>query len=270
MKQLLAPLALILTLTLPGLPAFACGPDTDCQIGDRSYRIYLPQEQDGTTPMGALVFAHGYKGSAAGTMRNGALRGMADRLGIALVAANAKGDDWRLPGTPSGGVTSPETELAYFDALRTDILANTAIDPDRIVMAGFSAGGMMTWTLACHRPADYAGFIPVAGTFWAPTPGSCTTPPADIIHVHGTSDRIVPLAGRAIGEARQGDVETVLAMYRQVGGHETSKTPALHDGLNCDAWTAPNDTRLLKCLHPGGHSFRTDWIAAAWNLIFPG
>ena len=209
MKQLLAPLALILTLTLPGLPAFACGPDTDCRIGDRSYRIYLPRGQDGTTPMGALIFAHGYKGSAAGTMRNGALRGMADLLGIALVAANAKGDDWRLPGTPSGGVTSPETELGYFDALRDDILANTAIDPDRIVMAGFSAGGMMTWTLACHRPADYAGFIPVAGTFWAPTPDSCTTPPADIIHVHGTSDRIVPLAGRAIGEARQGDVETV-------------------------------------------------------------
>ncbi|MEQ8255720.1 MULTISPECIES: alpha/beta hydrolase family esterase [Roseovarius] len=270
MKQLLAPLALILTLTLPGLPAFACGPDTDCRIGDRSYRIYLPRGQDGTTPMGALIFAHGYKGSAAGTMRNGALRGMADLLGIALVAANAKGDDWRLPGTPSGGVTSPETELGYFDALRDDILANTAIDPDRIVVAGFSAGGMMIWTLACHRPADYAGFIPVAGTFWAPTPDSCTTPPADIIHVHGTSDRIVPLAGRAIGEARQGDVETVLAMYRRVGGHETSKTPALHDGLTCDAWTAPNDTRLTKCLHPGGHSFRTEWIAAAWNLIFSG
>lgn len=270
MKRLPALLVLFLTLTLPGLPAFACGPDTDCRIGDRSYRIYLPQGQDGITPMGALIFAHGYKGSAAGTMRNGSLRGMADRLGIALVAANAAGDDWRLPGTPSGGVTSPDTELAYFDALRTDILARNAINPEHIVMAGFSAGGMMTWTLACHRPADYAGFIPVAGTFWAPTPDSCTTPPADIIHIHGTSDRIVPLAGRSIGEARQGDVETVLAMYRKVGGHEPSKASALHDGLTCEAWTAPNETRLLKCLHPGGHSFRTDWIAAAWDLIVSG
>ncbi|MBY5986599.1 alpha/beta hydrolase family esterase [Roseovarius atlanticus] len=270
MKHLAALLSLTLALMLAGLPAVACGPDTDCRIGDRNYRIYLPKGQDGAAPMGALIFAHGYKGSAAGTMRNGSLRAMADRLGIALVAANARGDDWRLPGTPSGGVTSPDTELAYFDALRADILDRNPIDPDRIVMAGFSAGGMMTWTLACHRPADYAGFIPVAGTFWAPTPDSCTMPPADIIHVHGTSDRIVPLAGRAIGEARQGDVETVLSMYRKLAGHEPSKAPALHDGLTCEAWTAPNDTRLVKCLHPGGHSFRTDWIAAAWGLIFSG
>ncbi|MGK7753599.1 MULTISPECIES: alpha/beta hydrolase family esterase [unclassified Roseovarius] len=258
---------LALALCLAAGPAMACGTETDCPLGDRTYRIHLPQGHDGTTPLGALVFAHGYKGSAAGTMRNGALRAMADQLGIALVAANAKGDDWLLPNAPSGKVSSPDTALAYFDALREDIVATHAVDPDRIVMSGFSAGGMVTWTLACHRPGDYAGFIPVAGTFWAPSPETCKMPPADIVHIHGTSDRIVPLAGRPIGDTRQGDVDTILAMYRKTGGHAASQAPALDDGLICQAWTAPNDTSLLKCLHPGAHRFRTEWLAAAWNLI---
>ncbi|MFN3207859.1 MAG: alpha/beta hydrolase family esterase [Roseovarius sp.] len=257
-----------LALCGAGLPALACGPDTDCALGDRSYRIHMPAGHDGATPLGALVFAHGYKGSAAGTMRNRSLRDMADRLGIALVAANADGDDWLLPNAPSGRVDSPDAALAYFDALRDDILARYPIDPDRIVMGGFSAGGMVTWTIACNRPGDYAGFIPVAGTFWAPAPESCDTPVAQIVHIHGTSDRIVPLAGRPIGPAHQGDVDTVLAMYRRTGGHEPAPAPSLGDGLDCQAWTAATGARLVECLHPGGHSFRTGWIAAAWNLIF--
>jgi len=256
-----------LALCLAGAPALACGPDTDCPLGDRSYRIHLPAGHDGSTPIGALIFAHGYKGSAAGTMGNRSLRGMADRLGIALVAPNAKGDDWLLPNAPSGKISSPDTALAYFDALRDDIVANHAIDPDRMIMTGFSAGGMVTWTLACHRPADYAGFIPVAGTFWAPSPDTCMTPPANIVHIHGTSDRIVPLAGRPIGDTHQGDVDTVLAMYRKAGGHTATGAPALHDDLACQEWTAPNYSRLLKCLHPGAHRFRTGWLAAAWDLI---
>lgn len=50
--------------------AFACGPDTNCQLGDRHYRIAMPEGHDGVTHFGAIVFAHGYRGSARGAMRN--------------------------------------------------------------------------------------------------------------------------------------------------------------------------------------------------------
>lgn len=263
----LSALILALSLLLPATAALACGPDTDCILGDRSYRIYLPEGHDGATSTGALIFAHGYKGSAQGTMRNRSLQRLADKLDIALVAANADGDDWLLPNAPSALVDSPDVALAYFDALRADILAQHSIDPDRIIVSGFSAGGMMTWTLACHRPTDYAGFIAVAGTFWHPSPDSCTMPAADIVHVHGTSDRIVPMEGRPIGDTRQGNVETVLAMYRKAGDHKQAPAPDLDAGLTCDAWTAPNGALLLKCLHGGAHRFRINYIEAAWTLI---
>ncbi len=259
-------LALVLALMLPAAPAAACGPDSDCALGDRSYRIYLPQSA-GDAPMGALIFAHGYKGSAAGTMRNASLIALADRLGIALVAANAAGDDWLLPNAPSGLVDTPDRALAYFDALRADILARHAIDPARLVFGGFSAGGMVTWTLACHRPGDYAGFLPIAGTFWAPVPDSCATPVAPLVHIHGTADRIVPMSGRAIGPARQGQVGAALDMYRRMGRHQPAPAPDLTPDLTCEGWQTDTGTPLVKCLHSGAHRFRTDYVEAAWRML---
>ena len=66
--------------------AVACGPDTDCQIGARHYRIAMPEGHDGVTQVGAIVFAHGYRGSARGVMRNMNMRKMVSEMGLALIA----------------------------------------------------------------------------------------------------------------------------------------------------------------------------------------
>ena len=81
-------------------PAGACGVDTDCPVGDRIYRIAMPQGHNGVTPVGAVVWAHGYRGSAAGVMRNGSLRRMASDAGLALIAAQGVNGTWDLPNGP--------------------------------------------------------------------------------------------------------------------------------------------------------------------------
>lgn len=259
-----------LALCIPlALPAQACGPDTDCTLGDHSYRIAMPDGHDGTSTIGALIFAHGYKGSSRGTMRNAALRELANRLGVALVAPDAIMDDWSLANAPAAGTSTDVDELAYFDALRTDLIDQHRIDPDQSLVAGFSAGGMMVWTLACNRPRDYAGFVAIAGTFWNPVPPDCTMPPANIVHIHGTSDKIVPLAGRPIAETRQGNVDTALAMYREQGAFTVTDGLSIDDGMSCEAWQDPEGTLLAKCLHPGGHSFKASYIEGSWTLMMP-
>jgi polyhydroxybutyrate depolymerase len=67
--------------------ASACGRDTDCMVGDRSYRIVLPDIYDGDAPIGAIVFAHGYRGTARGIMRSKGLTGLSNNLGVAFIAA---------------------------------------------------------------------------------------------------------------------------------------------------------------------------------------
>lgn len=245
-------------------PAQACGKETDCALGDHTYRIQLPEGHDKTAPLGALIFAHGYKGSARSTMRNASLLALADKLGLALVAVDAIKDDWSIPNAPSQSTSESVDEIAYFDTLRADLVQRHAIDPMQSVVTGFSAGGMLVWNLACSRPQDYAGFVPISGTFWDPVPQGCETPVANIIHIHGTTDKIVPLAGRPIAETKQGSLDDAFAMYLALGQHKTTNAPQIDDNLTCQAWQSASDTRLMKCLHPGGHGFKASYIEGAW------
>ncbi|MEM8653967.1 MAG: PHB depolymerase family esterase [Pseudomonadota bacterium] len=248
------------------IPALACGPDTDCQLGDRHYRIALPDGQDGAAPIGAIVFAHGYRGSARGTMRNANLRAAVADMGLALVAVKSAGDDWDLPGAPSDMDSTGAAEMAYFEAVVTDVTARFNIDPDRIMMAGFSAGGMVTWEVACQRPDLFAGFAPFSGTFWQGPPEACAAP-TSIIHFHGTADRIVPLAGRPIGETKQGDMAQVLAMYRAQGGFGAIDRVGPLEDVACQRQSNDAGDLLEFCTFPGGHTFRRSFLSYAWDRL---
>lgn len=243
--------------------ASACGAESDCVIGDRHYRIALP---DATAPVGAVVHAHGYRGTAAGVMRNGALRrALADR-GLALIALKSLSDDWVIPHAPGHPDATGAEEVAYVAAVLDDASARFGLDPARMVAAGFSAGGMMVWMLACALPDRFAGFVAIAGTFWQGPPESCATPPASLVHIHGTSDPTVPLGGRPIRETRQGDVAEVIAFYRAFGGFATAAEVAMGD-LACTQRRNGQGAILDLCLHPGGHSFRTGHLMAALDRL---
>jgi polyhydroxybutyrate depolymerase len=244
--------------------AGACGRDTDCMIGQRSYRIALPQDHDGTTPIGAIVFAHGFRGTASGVMRNKALTALADKLGVAFIAAQADGPEWIIPGIPSKDHRDGVDELAYFDALVEDAAERFAIDRTRIMASGFSSGAMMVWHLACHRGAAFAGFAPMSGTFWAPVPQSCPSGPVNLIHTHGDADPVVPLKGRPIGDAHQGDGKQAIGMMVRLGGYQPVKMEQTA-GLDCAMWLSGDGKALQFCLFSGGHKMKARHISRAWR-----
>ena len=255
----------IIALPLMGLAqAHACGPDTDCVIdGDRHYRIRMPEGHDGKTEVGAIFFMHGYRGTAKGTMKNKSLAKVVSDLGLALVAPKSAYQDWAIPGAPQA---KEPVELGYFEAVVKDINDRFAIDTSRMMASGFSAGGMMTWNLACDKSELFAAYAPIAGTFWEPTPKDCKTPTANIIHTHGTSDKIVPLAGRPIGDTKQGDVYKVLDMYAKKGDFKKARAYK-NSKLGFDCKELKNDANkiLELCLHTGGHSMKSAYVANAWN-----
>jgi len=250
--------ALLLAL-ISASPVLACGADTDCVLGDRTYRIAMPEGYDGKTPVGALVWSHGYRGSAAGAMRNGSLRRMLSDQGLAFIATKSKGNDWDIPNGPGKPDSTGAAEFDYFDAVLADAQARFAIDPERIIVSGFSAGGVMVWNLACSHPQGFAGFIPMSGTFWLEPPETCAQPVSSIVHIHGDADNTVPLDGRAINETRQGKVSDALALYTDFGGFGPAQ-PASAGDLTCEDKTNAAGEILDFCLFPGGHSFRTEHL----------
>ena len=251
-------LVLALLLTLSSGAAVACGVDTDCALSvpeSGNERVYRIDAREGLT--GAFVFAHGYRGSAAGVMRNRSLRNAVAKEGFALVAPEAL-ETWSLPNGPRA---QRFDEAPYFDALVADLVAKHGIDPGRIVMSGFSAGGMVTWNLACTRPDLFAGFVPISGTYWRGPPDTCPGGVPNIVHIHGTSDGTVPLDGRPIGSTVQGKVSEALA-HMQVKGGYTGDERRTIGRLECSARRNADGRLLELCLHPGGHSMPSEFAAA--------
>ncbi|WP_298844087.1 PHB depolymerase family esterase [uncultured Roseobacter sp.] len=257
--------AAVAGLCLVSAGAHACGQETDCMVGERSYRLVMPETQAGDEPVPVVVFAHGYRGSAAGVMRNGSLRRMASDLGAALIALNADGGSWMLPNHPRDMDNDGASEFAYVDAVLDDAAQRFEIDDTRIMVTGFSAGGMLVWNLACSRSDRFAGFAPISGTFWLEPPDACSGPVASIIHIHGDSDRTVPLEGRAIGPTKQGEVDEALAMYQGYGEYGDFSGPTQYGDLMCDEADNSAGDMMKFCLFEGGHSFRTEFVRFAWE-----
>ncbi|MEM9434736.1 MAG: prolyl oligopeptidase family serine peptidase [Pseudomonadota bacterium] len=248
------------------LPAYACGADSDCEIGDRFYRIYMPVGHDGASKVGAIVFNHGYRGTAAGIMRNGNIKAVADELGVALIATKSARDDWAIPGAPSDPSNSGEKEFDYFDNVIADAAARFPIDTDKLMATGFSAGGMMTWNLACHRSESFNVFVPISGTFWDPVPQTCSSPPTSILHIHGDADRTVPLMGRPIAQTKQGEVPGALDMYAEYGAFAAASESRMMD-MGCELRENAAGDSLGFCLFEGGHSFKSGYLKMAWEMF---
>ena len=245
-------------------PASACSASSDCAVESGTYRISLP---DGDKPIGAIVFAHGYQGSAAGVMKNKSLIKMAADRGLALIAIDAGADDWNLPNAPHES-TAPRDEMAYLDAVMADAEQQFGVDPKRAVITGFSAGGMFVWTVICARGDAYAGYIPYSGTFWKGPPATCPALAQNIIHVHGTGDTTVPMKGRKIADTRQGDLRQVLAMYMKDKDFAPDGRYAVAD-LSCAHAASISGKRLDLCLFDGNHSFTSKRLGAAYDKLMP-
>jgi polyhydroxybutyrate depolymerase len=255
-------LGFVLGLILLPMAAFACGKDTDCIISSGTYRIVLPEGTNG--PIGAIVFAHGYRGTAAGAMRNGGLIRMATDRGMAFIALDALGGDWALPNAP-GHAVEERDEMAYLDDVITDA-AQFGIDPQRTVITGFSAGGMFVWNAICDRGDAYGGYIPYSGTFWQGPPTTCAAGTPNIVHVHGDADTTVPLEGRKIADTRQGSVPQTLAMYRADKGFSDASPLSVAD-MACERSMTSAGKHLDFCLFSGEHSFTAARLGAAYDLM---
>lgn len=256
----------VFLLLLGAGSAMACGPDSDCVIENRHYRISLPEGYDGTRPVGAILFAHGYRGTAMGTMRNKALRRMASELGVALVALKSAGEDWIIPNSPHHTDADGSVEFSYVDAVLKDITRRFAIDDRRIVAAGFSAGGMMVWNLACAMPERFAGFVAMSGTFWRAPPENCQPAVTSMVHIHGRSDPVVPIAGRVIADTVQGDVRTAVETYAASGGFSAARAQDT-ERLQCAIRDNTDGDVLQFCTFDGGHSFRADFLRYGWETL---
>lgn len=268
-------LVLAALLALAGA-AFAQAPEAPCgaqrcDVESGSYRILLPAGVPAGDRVGAILFFHGYGGSADEVVSDAALASVAQRLGVALIAPDGIGHSWSFPGSPARN----RDEFAFTEQVLADVTARFPVDPRRIMASGFSQGGSMVWSLACRMPQRFAAFAPIAGDFWQPLPESCALPRPPFIHVHGLADRTIPLAGRSLRPGvRQGDLFKGFAVLAPDGctaaWEDEIRSAGPPEGLACRRARGCSGPALLElCVHAGGHVAEAGWVERAWRSAMP-
>lgn len=259
--------ALAAALTLFALPALACGnAETPCEIDGGSYHIATPKGADG--PVGAILFLHGAGGQGTGILRMGGAilaRGYAVIGPNGLTRPNARfGPGWSFhPDRPK-----QRDEQAFLRAVIADAAETHDIDPDRILLGGFSIGGSMASYLACDAPDLARAYAPVGGSFWRPHPDpSACKGPVNLLHTHGWRDKTVPLEGRPLGGGRiyQGDVFQAMQIWRETNGCKGMRadTFEMTDQFWRRKWDSCEAGALEFVMHPGAHGIPKGWSTLA-------
>lgn len=253
-------------------PVTPCGGEIACELRAGRYYVHMPEpgheaaskRQPGGR-VGAIVFLHGHRGNGLNEIRNRSFQALADDLGVAFVAVEGLQGTWSFPNAPH----ALRDEPAFFDAVLADLTGRFPVDRSKILLSGFSSGAFMTWALACQQPDRFAGYAPIAGAFWEPLPDHCAGPAPYLYHTHGTTDEVVPLAGRYLGGGRfkQGDVYESLKVWLRAEGRSLDRGESHGEpGLSCTSWAMASG-RLELCLHDGGHSVRAEWLKRAWRNL---
>lgn len=234
------------------------GEEHPCVVDSGSYHLAAPEDWDGITPIPAMVFFHGWRRSGVLVLRNAHLVDTVTSRGMLLIAPNGADRTWAHVGSPSDA----RDDLAFIEQVLDDVAARLPIDDDRLYASGFSQGGSMAWDVACYMGDRFAAVLPVAGAFWRPLPETCDGP-VTMRHVHGTTDTVVPMTGRPIGDAwHQGDVLLGSEIMRSAGACPADADDSYASGrLQCRTWTGCDGATTFElCLHGGGHDFDPAWI----------
>lgn len=139
-----------------------------------------------------------------------------------------------LTGGGEVGLAEITTARGLLEAFLDDAMERYPIDPERLVILGFSQGGVMAYDLALGRPGRYAALVALSS--WLPDVVLGSLPEDDAraalktLLIHGTSDPMIAIDNAQ--EAREKllglGIEAAWGEYEM--GHEINQS-ALRDLL---------------------------------------
>lgn len=262
--------ALTILLALLATPLAAqqqpCGPDAPCEIADGSYHLVVPDGWDGASPLPALIFYHGHRGSGAQVFRSRGLNGTFGDAGYLLIAPNGPLREGETYRSNPARATAPRDEVAFTLAILDDVAARLPLDRDRVFASGFSAGGSMAWLMACEAGQYLKGMVSVAGALRRPNPTECSgLAGLRILQVHGFADGQVPFEGRGIRDWHQGSVWEALDRARDRNACRSNPDEiTVTETFRIRDWSGSCDGGAVRlAVHDGGHGLPRGWTDLA-------
>jgi polyhydroxybutyrate depolymerase len=239
----------------------------------RSYLLHMSARPVEGTPL--LLVLHGKGGSAQEMERYTGLNAAADAAGVAVAYLQGRYDGWAAAPRPTALRPDPAADVDFARAVIDELVDTAAVDPERVYVAGFSAGGAMALRLAAEHPGWFAAAASVAGQLPGPPAPVRPTGPIPVLSIYGDADPLRPIGGLAdpppatpgIGQeppiATISTADTVAAFCRAGEAGELSRedlpAAAPPDGTSVSRSTCANPETGLRVtslvVHGGGHTW---------------
>ena len=138
---------------------------------------------------------------------------LADSAKFVVAYPDGVGATWNGHGCCGKSERENIDDVGFITTMVGQISADLPIDKSRVYATGISNGGIMSYALACN-----SGIFAAIGPDSATMLDACTAPhPTSVIHIHGTSDRLVPYTGGQGASTVNGpSIPDVNAFWRKV------------------------------------------------------
>ena len=165
---------------------------------NREYVLYVPSSYDGATEVPLMLNFHGFGGSASEFMLEADMRSLAESDTFILIYPQGSclngSSHWNA--CPIGGDNkSNADDFSFIESIINEVSSQYNINTECIYAAGYSNGGMMAYGLANYRSELIAAVASVSGAMLDCT--GQTSHPMPVIHLHGTSDDVIPYDGNS-------------------------------------------------------------------------
>ncbi|MFM1932709.1 MAG: hypothetical protein RL226_2012 [Bacteroidota bacterium] len=204
---------------------------------ERSYILYIPQGGAAQKPL--VLNLHGYTSSASQQMLLSGMNEAADAHDFIVVYPQGTPDGFGLNHWNAWQDAGDVDDVVFISDLIDYLISEQNVDEDQVFACGFSNGGIMSYTLACQLFTKVKAIASVAGTMSPEMIDACDAPSGyPIMHIHGTSDAVVPIGGTT-----QGTGVGELVSVEDVLSHWTTINSCLFQ----DEETLPNTNLLDMC-----------------------
>ena len=224
------------------------------QIGDRSYRVALPDDFDQARAYPVIMSFGGWNETAE---NHAAYAQLHNAVGGDAIVVYGQGVDNAWGGAPYAQ-TSREDDVAYIHRVLDDLDERYSIDRKQVFASGLSNGGGMAVGLACQNPGTVAGVVGVAGAYYDSTVADCAEGQVPTMLIHADNDSVVDYGGGVRHDAPYQSVDAVLTTFGERNGCEmTDVTEQAGEVINSTVHT-PADcdvpTSVVE-VHTGGHTW---------------
>ena len=211
---------------------------------NREYVLYIPNSYDGTSSVPVLFNFHGFGDNASDYMNNADMRAVSESDTFILVYPQGScldGSSHWNPCPTGGDNKSTVDDVGFVESMISEISSQYNVDMERIYATGYSNGGMMAYGLANYKSDLIAAVASVSGAM-LDCIGS-TSHPMPVVHLHGTSDGVLPYNGSSDWSSAQSTLD------HWINFNNTVLTPTVTSDNNIEHYVYDQGDSLVSVEH---------------------